>query len=83
MTHNIQTSFFTHGRLHSHFAGNLYKAVVNTEDGEYYEYEIEADTFAEATAQAEEMANSLMADITYIEVYSQEYYESSSYPFTK
>ena len=83
MTHNIQTSIFTRGRLHSHYAGNLYTVVVNTEDGEYYEYEIEADTFAEATAQAEEMANSLMTDITYIEVYSQEHYESSTYPFTK
>lgn len=83
MTHNIQTSIFSRGRLHSHYGANLYQVVVNTEEGEYYEYEVEADTFAEATAQAEEMANSLMADITYIEVYSQEFYESSNYPFTK
>jgi hypothetical protein len=43
--------------------------VVNCEDGEYYEYEVEADTFAEATKQAEDMALDLMADITFIEVY--------------
>ena len=73
MTHNIQKSVFTSGRLSSrYYAANLYTVYVNTEDGEYYEYEIEADTFADATRQAEEMADSLMADITYIEVYSQD-----------
>ena len=75
MTHSIQSSFFTSGRINDHrrYPGNFYTVVVNTEEGEYYEYEIEADTFAEATHQAEEMANSLMTDITYIEVYAQEY----------
>jgi hypothetical protein len=43
--------------------------IVNCEDGEYYEYEVEADTFAKATEIAENMALDLMADITYIEVY--------------
>lgn len=42
---------------------------VNTEDGESYEYEVEADTFSEACKQAEEMAYSIYTDITYIEVY--------------
>ncbi len=71
MTQNVQTSFFTHGRIYSkrNYIGNIYNVVVNCEDGEYYEYEVEADTFAEATKIAEDMANDLMADITFIEVY--------------
>ena len=75
MTHNIQTWVFTSGRLSNHrrYPGNFYTVVVNTEEGESFEYEVEADTFAEATDQAEQMANSLMADITYIEVYAQHY----------
>lgn len=73
MTHNIQSSFITSGRIYNkrHYPGNFYQVVVNTEDGEAYEYEVEADTYAEATRQAEELANSLMTDITYIEVYIQ------------
>ena len=71
MTHSIQKSVFTSCRINNHrrYPGNFYNVVVNTEEGESYEYEVEADTFAEATAQAEELANSLMADITFIEVY--------------
>ena len=71
MTQNVQTSVFTHSRLFSKrcYPGNIYSVVVNCEDGEYYEYEVEADTFAEATKQAENMALDLMADITFIEVY--------------
>ena len=71
MTQNVQTSIFTHSRLYSQrmFPGNIYNVVVNCEDGEYYEYEVEADTFAKATEQAEQMAMDLMADITFIEVY--------------
>ena len=42
---------------------------INTEDGECYEYEVEADNFTEATRQAEDYAYSLCVDITYIEVY--------------
>ena len=51
MTHNIQTSVFTSGRLSNHrrYPGNFYTVVVNTEEGESFEYEVEADTFAEAT----------------------------------
>ena len=47
----------------------FYNVVINCEDGEYYEYEVEADTFAKATEIAEGMAMDLMADITFIEVY--------------
>ena len=74
MVHTVQSSFFTHGRLynqHKYLAGGLYQVIVNTEDGESYEYEVEADTFAEATKMAEDLANDLMADITYIEVYDE------------
>ena len=71
MTQNVQTSIFTHSRLYSkrYYPGNIYNVVINCEDGEYYEYEVEADTFAKATEIAEGMANDLMADITFIEVY--------------
>ena len=71
MTQNVQTSVFTHSRLYSkrYYAGNIYSVVINCEDGEYYEYEVEADTFAKATEIAEQMALDLMADITIIEVY--------------
>ena len=73
MVHSVQTSFFSHSRLYNmrYYPGNFYQVVVNTEDGESYEYEVEADSFAEATKVAEGFANDLMTDITFIEVYSQ------------
>lgn len=73
MTHPVQTSsLFNKSRLYSdrYYCGNLYQVVVNTEEGESYEYEVEADTFAEATKQAENFAMDLMVDITYIECYA-------------
>ena len=71
MTQNVQTSVFTHSRLYNkrYYLGNIYNVIVNCEGGEYYEYDVEADTFAKATEIAESMANDLMADITYVEVY--------------
>ncbi len=72
MTHQVQTaSLFTNAHLsnHRYYPGNFYQVVVNTEEGESYQYEVEADTFAEATRQAEELAMDLMVDITYIECY--------------
>ena len=76
MTHSIQSSFFTSGKLYSKrcYPGNLYQVLINTEEGEQYEYEVEADTFAKATEIAEEMANDMLTDIPYIEVYNQEYF---------
>ena len=73
MVHCVQTSFFSHSRLYNkrYYPGNFYQVVVNTEGGESYEYEVEADSFAEATKVAEGFANNLMTDITFIEVYSQ------------
>lgn len=71
MTATVQTSMFSRNRLYDkrYYSGNLYTVYVNTEDGEVLEYEVEADNFAEATKQAEEMAYSICSDITYIEVY--------------
>ena len=43
--------------------------VVNGEEGEYAEYEVEADSYAEATAMAENLAADSMINISYIEVY--------------
>lgn len=74
MTHSIQSqSLFNHSKLYTRkpYPSRLFQVYVNTED-ESFEYEIEADTFAEATAIAEDMANSLSADILFIEVYSFE-----------
>ena len=48
---------------------NLYQVVINGEDGEYLEYEIEADSHSEASAKAEMLAAEAMVDISYIEVY--------------
>lgn len=50
-------------------SNNLYQVVINGEDGEYLEYEIEADSYAEASAKAEMLAADAMVDITYIEAY--------------
>jgi len=49
-------------------SSNLYRVVVNGEDGEYYEYEVEADSFSEASRQGESLAAG-MVDIQFIEVY--------------
>ena len=48
---------------------NLYQVTVNGEDGEYYEWQIEAENYGEASAKGEEFARDLMVDIQYIEVY--------------
>lgn len=80
MTHSVQSAtLFNHGRIFNrrYYPANFYQVVINTEDGEYYEYEVEADNFAQATEQAEEMASSLCEDITFIEVYDLDYYQSS------
>ena len=74
MTHTIQTStLFNHTKLNNrkrYPSSNIFQVVVNTEEDGSFEYEVEADTFAEATEIAENMANSLSVDITFIEVYS-------------
>ncbi|MBR6263228.1 MAG: hypothetical protein IKR05_08435 [Prevotella sp.] len=73
MTHNIQTSnLFTHAKLQddSRHPFQIFQVIVNTEEDGSFEYEVEADSFHEAVEKAEEMANSLTTDITYIEVYN-------------
>lgn len=47
----------------------LYQVVINGEDGEYIEYEIEAESHSEASAKAEALAADSFVDISYIEVY--------------
>lgn len=56
-------------RKHSYMASyNLYRVVVNGEEGEYYEYEVEADSFSEASRQGECLAAGML-NVQYIEVY--------------
>ena len=50
-------------------SSNLYQVVINGEDGEYVEYEIEADSHSEASAKAEALAADSFINIIYIEVY--------------
>lgn len=50
-------------------SSNLYQVVINGEDGEYMEYEIEAESHSEASAKAEALAADIFVDISYIEVY--------------
>lgn len=50
-------------------SSNLYQVVINGEDGEYIEYEIEAESHSEASAKAEALAADSFVDISYIEVY--------------
>ncbi len=51
------------------FPHNIYQVVIDGEDGEYAEYEIEADSEEEASAIAQELAAENMIDIVYIQVY--------------
>ena len=50
-------------------SSNLYQVAINGEDGEYIEYEIEAESHSEASAKAEALAADSFVDISYIEVY--------------
>ena len=72
----------THTAVHSEFVSMgfnrkrrvsfphfIYLVGVNGEECEYAEYEVEADSYAEATAMAENLAADSMINISYIEVY--------------
>ena len=59
---------FGPSRSRHEVSSNLYRVVVNGEDGEYYEYEVEADSFSDASRQGESLAAG-MVDIQFIEVY--------------
>lgn len=72
MVHTTFNSEYHFGKRSSRqveLSSNLYQVVINGEDGEYLEYEIEADSHSEASAKAEALAADSFVDICYIEVY--------------
>lgn len=72
MVHTTFNSEYHFGKRSSRqveLSSNLYQVVINGEDGEYIEYEIEADCHSEASAKAEALAADSFIDISYIEVY--------------
>lgn len=72
MVHTTFKSEYHFGKRSSRqveLSSNLYQVVINGEDGEYIEYEIEADSHSEASAKAEALAADSFVDISYIEVY--------------
>lgn len=72
MVHTTFNSEYHFGKRISRqveLSSNLYQVVINGEDGEYIEYEIEADSHSEASAKAEALAADSFVDISYIEVY--------------
>lgn len=72
MVHTTFNSEYHFGKRSSRqveLSSNLYQVVINGEDGEYIEYEIEADSHSEASAKAEALAADSFVDINYIEVY--------------
>lgn len=72
MVHTTFNSEYYFGKRSSRqveLSSNLYQVVINGEDGEYIEYEIEADSHSEASAKAEALAADSFIDISYIEVY--------------
>ena len=72
MVHTTLNSEYHFGKRSSRqveLSSNLYQVVINGEDGEYIEYEIEADSHSEASAKAETLAADSFVDISYIEVY--------------
>lgn len=72
MVHTTFNSEYHFGKRSSRqveLSSNLYQVVINEEDGEYIEYEIEADSHSEASAKAEALAADSFVDISYIEVY--------------
>lgn len=72
MVHTTFNSEYHFGKRSSRqveLSSNLYQVVINGEDGEYIEYEIEADSHSEASAKAEVLAADSFVDISYIEVY--------------
>ena len=72
MVHTTFNSEYHFGKRSSRqveLSSNLYQVVINGEDGEYIEYEIEADSHSEASAKAEILAADSFINIIYIEVY--------------
>ena len=72
MVHTTFNSEYHFGKRSSRqveLSSNRYQVVINGEDGEYIEYEIEAESHSEASAKAEALAADSFVDISYIEVY--------------
>ena len=70
MVHTTVKSVLHSGiRSHRRINKDLYMVIVNGEEGEYYEYEIEAESYAEASEIAESLAADNMVNIQYIEAY--------------
>lgn len=73
MVHTTLTSDFRFStrseRRLNRWASHLYQVTINGEDGEYLSYEIEADSYSEASAKAEMLAADAMVDISYIEAF--------------
>ena len=72
MVHTTFNSEYHFGKRSSRqveLSSKLYQVVINGEDGEYIEYEIEAESHSEASAKAEALAADSFVDISYIEVY--------------
>lgn len=70
LTSNASTcQGFKKGRKRSSlFSQNIYQVEVNGEDGDYLQFEIMADTCAEATATAEQLAADSLVNISYINI---------------
>ena len=69
ITFNSEYHFGKRSSRQVELSSNLYQVVINGEDGEYIEYEIEAESHSEASAKAEALAADSFVDISYIEVY--------------
>ena len=70
MVHSTLKSVLHSGiRSHRHINKDLYTVIVNGEEGEYYEYEIEAESYAQASEIAESLAADNLVNIQYIEAY--------------
>jgi hypothetical protein len=66
MVHTTFNSEYHFGKRSSRqveLSSNLYQVVINGEDGEYIEYEIEADSHSEASAKAEALAADSFVDL--------------------
>ena len=67
MVHTTFNSEYHFGKRSSRqveLSSNLYQVVINGEDGEYMEYEIEAESHSEASAKAEALAADSFVDIS-------------------
>lgn len=70
MVHTTLKSVLHSGiRSHRRINKDLYMVIVNGEEGEYYEYEIEAESYTQASEIAESLAADNLVNIQYIEAY--------------